>query len=97
MKKPKVTTIIGVRALRAKLSAHLRAVAQGHVVTIGDRRRQPVARLVPMERSADDEMLDRLATRGAVQRGSGKPGSYPPVQPKRGGRSVSDMVIEDRR
>jgi sugar-specific transcriptional regulator TrmB len=50
-----------------------------------------------MERNADDEMLDRLATRGAVQRGIGKPGSYPPVRPKHGGRPVSDMVIEDRR
>ena len=52
---------IGVRALRARLSAYLREAARGKTVTISDRRRQPVARLVPIVRSADDEILDRLA------------------------------------
>ncbi len=89
--------IVGVRALRAKLSAHLRAVTRGHTVTISDRRRQPVARLVPVEQSADAELLDRLAERGILQRGTGKPGAGPPLKPKRRGRLVSDMVSEDRR
>lgn len=95
MRKPE--TVIGVRALRAKLSAHLRAVAHGHIITVGDRRRQPIARLVPVERSAEGEVLDRLAARGTVQRGVGKPGAHPPVQSKGRGRLVSDIVIEDRR
>jgi antitoxin (DNA-binding transcriptional repressor) of toxin-antitoxin stability system len=90
-------TVIGVRALRAHLSAHLRAVARGRTITIGDRRRRPVARLVPVERPPEDEILDRLAKRGAVQRGAGKPGALSPVKPKRRGRLVSDIVIEDRR
>ncbi|TMA99256.1 MAG: type II toxin-antitoxin system Phd/YefM family antitoxin, partial [Deltaproteobacteria bacterium] len=51
--------VVGVRALRARLSAYLRAVARGQTVTIGDRRRRPVARLVPVERSPDGEHLDR--------------------------------------
>jgi prevent-host-death family protein len=93
----KFETVIGVRALRAKLSAHLRAVAHGHTITVGDRRRQPLARLVPVERSSEDEVLDRLAARGTIQRGAGKPGAHPPVRPKRRGRLVSDIVIEDRR
>lgn len=89
--------VIGVRALRAKLSAHLRAVARGHSVTISDRRRRPVARLVPVEESPDAAVLDRLAARGVLQRGTGKPGAQPPVTPKRKGPLVSDMVSEDRR
>jgi prevent-host-death family protein len=89
-------TIVGVRALRARLSAYLRAVARGETVTVGDRRRRPVARLVPIERSRDDDALERLAAGGVVQRGTGKPGRLPPVRPKRGRHLVSDIVIEDR-
>jgi prevent-host-death family protein len=88
---------IGVRALRANLSAHLRTVAQGHVVTISDRRRQPVARLVPIEQNPDAEVIDRLVARGILSRGTGKPSGQPPVKPKRKGRLVSDIVREDRR
>ena len=88
--------VVSVRALRARLSAYLRAVARGQTVTIGDRRRRPVARLVPVERSPDGEHLDRLVARGVVQRGVGKPGAAPPVKLKRRGRLVSDIVIEDR-
>ena len=88
--------VVGVRALRTRLSAYLRAVAQGRTVTIGDRRRQPVARLVPVIRSRDEEVLDRLAAAGVIQRGVGKPGSKPPVKPRTKRRQVSDIVIRDR-
>ena len=89
-------TIVGVRELRARLSAYLRAVAQGKSITIGDRRRRPVARLVPILRSADDEALDRLASRGVIQRGVGKPSGKPRVASRSRTRLVSDIVIEDR-
>jgi prevent-host-death family protein len=88
--------IVGVRELRARLSAYLRAVAQGKTVTIGDRRRQPVARLVPVRRSPDAEVLERLAERGVVQRGTGKPSGKPRVASRSRKRLVSDIVIEDR-
>jgi antitoxin (DNA-binding transcriptional repressor) of toxin-antitoxin stability system len=88
--------VVGVRALRARLSAYLRVVTQGSAVTIGDRRRRPVARLIPFDRSADREVLDRLAERGVVQPGIGKPGRAPRVKPRPGSRRVSDLVVEDR-
>ena len=65
--------IVGVRELRAKLSAYLRAVSHGATVTIGNRRRAPVARLVPAARSPDEATLDRLAARGAIERGGASP------------------------
>ena len=61
-----------------------------------DRRRQPVARLVPVVRTPDDEVLDWLAARGILQRGVGKPAPKP-VKPRRPRRFVSDIAIEDRR
>ena len=90
-----VEPVVGVRAFRARLSAYLRAVAQGATVTIGDRRR-PVARLVPVARSPEHDALDRLATRGVIQRGVGRPGRSQRVKPRPGSRRVSDLVTEDR-
>ncbi len=88
---------IGVRELRARFSAYLREVAAGGTVTIGDRRRRPVARLVPIQESADVARVRRLAQRGLAQVGSGKPGTQHPVKPRRGRRTVGDLVIQDRR
>ena len=93
MKNP--VAVVGVRQFRARLSAYLRDVAGGKTVTIGDRRR-PVARLVPIERSPDHELLDRLATQGVVKRGSGKPGAARRVTPRKRRPLASDLVIEDR-
>jgi prevent-host-death family protein len=90
-------TIIGVRELRARLSAYLRDVSRGATITIGNRRREPVAYLVPAARSRDAEVLDRLAARGALQLGVGNPGGARRIRPRPGRRLLSDLVIEDRR
>jgi prevent-host-death family protein len=89
--------LVGVRELRARLSAYLRSVSRGATIVIGNRRRQPVARLVPMTRSAETELLDRLAERGVVRRGVGMPGRSPRVKPRKTRRLLSDIVIADRR
>jgi prevent-host-death family protein len=89
--------IVGVREFRSRFSAYLREVARGGIVTIGDRRRNPVARLVPAARSRDATHLADLAGRGLVQLGSGKPGAHRPIKPRRPRRTVADIVIEDRR
>ena len=88
--------MVGVRDLRARLSAYLRSVANGASITIGDRRRRPVARLVPVSRSSESELLDRLADKGFLRRGVGKPGQGRRVK-SRSRRLLSDVVIEDRR
>lgn len=88
---------MGVREFRARLSAYLRAVARGETVVIGDRRRQPIAKLAPVERSPDDEVLDRLAAQGVMRRGVGKPGGARRVKLRGAGPLASDIVIEDRR
>jgi antitoxin (DNA-binding transcriptional repressor) of toxin-antitoxin stability system len=92
-----VERVVGVRELRARLSAYLRAVSKGATVTVGDRRRTAVARIVPVRRSRDTEVLNRLAARGVIQRGVGKPGNAARVKPRRGRRLLSDVVLADRR
>lgn len=94
--KPAGAAVVGVRQLRAQLSAHLRAVAAGATITIGDRRRRPVARLVPVTRSRDDAVLEKLAAAGAARLGAGRPGQARRVKPRRGARPLSDVVIDNR-
>jgi prevent-host-death family protein len=90
--------VVGVRELRMHMSAYLRAVARGETVTIGDRRRRPIARLVPVERDPVFEHFERLAREGRVTLPTGpKPGGFPGVKPRPGARRVSDLVIEGRR
>ena len=93
----KLQPTVGVRDLRARLSAYLRSVSNGASITIRDRRRRPVARLVPVARSPASELLDRLADQGMLRRGVGKPGQSPRVKSRRRRRLLSDVVIEDRR
>ena len=52
---------VAVRELKKRLSAYLRSVSNGATITIRDRRRLPVARLVPVSKSPEGELLDRLA------------------------------------
>ena len=95
MAKP--AAVIGVRELRAHLSAYLRAVARGETVTIGDRRREPIARLVPVERAEGFEHLERLAKDGRVTLPRGpKPVRFRAVKPRKSGPLLSDLVIEGR-
>jgi prevent-host-death family protein len=89
---------VGVRELRTHLSGYLRMVARGETVTIGDRRRRPIARLVPIEDHPEEEHLARLEARGLLRRGTGgRPGHDEPVAPKKGAPLLSDLVLEDRR
>jgi prevent-host-death family protein len=82
-------SIVGVRELRARLSAYLRGVQRGGTVTIGDRRKRPLARLVPVARDAEAERLKDLARRGLIALGAGKPGARPPIKPRRPRRTVA--------
>jgi prevent-host-death family protein len=94
----KPAPVIGVRELRAHLSAYLRAVARGETVTIGDRCGAPVARLVPVARSAEGEHFERLAREGRIRLPTGpKPGGFAGVKPRKGQLLASDVVLEDRR
>jgi prevent-host-death family protein len=94
----KLPPTVGVRELRAHLSTYLRAVAAGKSVTIGDRRRRPIARLVPIEHDATEDHLNQLAARGLLRRAKGgKPGPFRPVKLRGNGPSLSEIVIQGRR
>ena len=89
-------TVIGVRELRAHLSACLRRVARGETVVIGDRRRHPIARLTPIERDQDLEWLESLAERGIVRRPTTALTLPKRIKLKGQGKLGSEMLLEDR-
>jgi prevent-host-death family protein len=86
---------VGVRDLKNRLSHHLKRVRAGTRLTITERGR-PIATLAPVEAPADRAWLHKMVADGRAHWNGGKPtGSKNP--PRNTGRSLSDIVIEDRR
>ena len=86
---------VGVRELKARLSEYLRQVKQGRTIVITERGK-PVGRLVPTGQSLE-QRLQAMIDAGLAE-WNGKP--LPPMKPLaklKGGRSIADLIIEDRR
>lgn len=86
---------VGVRELKSKLSEYLRQVKAGRSVTITDRG-VAVGRLVPAGQSLDERIQAMLDAGLAEWNGKPLPPMKPVAKLKRG-KSISDMIIEDRR
>lgn len=85
----------GVKELKNRLSHYLAMVKMGKPVIITERN-QAIATIVPMERAGEDGMLLSLVKEGFAEWKGSKPfGSSRPVKIK--GKTVSEMVIENRR
>jgi prevent-host-death family protein len=85
---------VGVRVLRARMSAFLRRVAEGERIMITDRGR-PVALMSPAPRVPEERRLHALIEEGLVRWAGGKPQGVRRPRKVRG-RSVAQAVIEDR-
>jgi len=88
-----MTERVGVRDLKASLSAHLRRVSAGESIVVTDHGRA-VARLVPPD---VPESLSRLI-RGGRLNWTGRRLSVPPRRPALRGKgpSLADIVLRDR-
>lgn len=86
---------VGVRHLKAHLSACLDRVAAGERLIVTDRGR-PVAQIVPIERDASLNWAYSLVAEGRATWSGGKPAGLSPRIPSRG-NPASRMVLEDRR
>lgn len=84
---------VGVRDLKASLSAYLRRVAAGESVVVTDHGR-PVARLVPPD---VPERLAQLIREGRLN-WTGRHLAPPLTRPKLrgGGTTLADIVLRDR-
>jgi len=86
---------VGIRELKARLSKYLREVKAGPTIYITDRGK-PVGRLVPPDQSLQ-QRVEAMLNAGLAE-WNGKP--LPPMKPTarlKGGRSIADLIIEERR
>ena len=87
---------VGIRELKAHLSRHLRRVRSGARLLVTERGRV-IASLGPIEAPDGLGWARALVATGQAHWGGGKPeGCLHPV-PTTGGRTVSAVVLEDRR
>jgi prevent-host-death family protein len=85
---------VGIRELKANLSACLRGIKAGETIVITERGK-PVGRLLPMEVSLDEKLQE--GTRSRFWAWNGK--KWKPSAPRvtaHGKRLVSDLLLEDR-
>jgi len=85
---------VGIRELKARLSAIVREVKRGATVMITEHGR-PVARLVPAGLSLDERLAALRASGTVAWNGNRLPRRAPDVR-VRGTRQVSDLVVEQR-
>ena len=86
---------VGVRELKNHLSRYLKRVQGGEEILITERGRS-VARIVQAPSSHFKQSLEPLLREGAVRWSGGKPRGAR-RKPVIRGRTLSEMVIEDRR
>lgn len=85
----------GVKELKNRLSYYLREVKKGENVLITERERV-VATIVPAVMAEEDSKLASLVREGFASWKGGKPsGISRPFKSK--GKTVSEIVLEDRR
>jgi prevent-host-death family protein len=89
-------TRVGVRALKARLSEHLRRARSGERFLVTDRG-TVIAAIGPAEMPRQVEWAMRMVAEGKVSWNGGKPVGLHPRIPHRGGKLASETIIEDRR
>lgn len=87
-------TTVGIRELKARLSAYVRQVKAGATVVITERGK-PVARIVPLSPSVETRVQE-LVQAGLVAWSGRKLAPLAPVARKRGKQVVADLLLSDR-
>lgn len=86
---------VEIRELKNRLSAYLRHVKAGGTVTITERGR-PIERVVPLACSTEVQ-LRALSQVGLIVWSGERLPPLAPVARVMGGRTVADLLLEDRR
>lgn len=92
---------VGIRELKAHLSAYIEQVRRGQSIVITDRGK-PVARLASIALQPDHDQLPAkwrqlIETGKVINKGPLTLDKLPrPLPPLLGGKSLSDLIIEER-
>jgi prevent-host-death family protein len=85
---------VGVRELKANLSACLRRIKSGKTLVITERGK-PIGRLSPVEATLDDHLKEGVRRQLWAWNGKKWKPSLPSVKNK-GAKMISDLLLEDR-
>ena len=86
---------VGIKELKNRLSHYLREIKKGEKIAITEREKI-IGTITPVERVGEDSKLLSLVKEGfAVWKGGKPAGSRHTVKVK--GKTISEIVIEDRR
>ena len=85
---------VAMHVLKAGLSRYVAQARAGKVIEVTSHDK-PVVRIVGIP-SSDNAGIGRLLAGGAAQWGGGKPALHAAVKLKGGGKSLREMVREDR-
>lgn len=86
---------VGIRELKAHLSAYLSRVEAGERLTVTQRGR-PIATIAPVEDALEVDWAHRMVAQRRAHWSGGKPAGLRPRIKSRG-TPASQMVLEDRR
>jgi len=87
-------TTVGIRELKARLSAYMRQVKAGATLLITERGK-PIGRIVPLSPSVETRVQE-LAQAGLVAWSGRRLVPRAPVARTRGKRTVAGLLLEDR-
>ena len=85
---------VAMHELKSGLSRYVAKARAGEVIEITSHDK-PVARLIGVP-AGSPAGIATLVARGAATWGGGKPALHPPVVLSPGGKTLSEMLLEDR-
>jgi prevent-host-death family protein len=86
---------VGIRELKAQLSGYLKEVKNGRTVVITDRGR-PVGRIIPTQEPPIEKMQHLIRSGDIAWSGRRLPAGRPTVKVRRGRKTMSQIVSENR-
>ncbi|MGQ9626142.1 MAG: type II toxin-antitoxin system Phd/YefM family antitoxin [Anaerolineae bacterium] len=87
--------LVGIRELKAHLSAYLKQVKAGAILIITERG-HPIGRIVPVSQKLE-ERVQELSQAGLVAWSGKSLQPTAPVARSRGDRTVAELLLEERR
>ena len=87
-------TTVGIRELKARLSAYIKQIKAGSTLTITERG-TPVGRIVPLSPTVEAR-IQRLVEAGLIAWSGRKLAPLAPMARVRGRRMMSDPLLENR-
>jgi len=85
---------VGIRQLKAHLSAYMRQVKAGATLTVTERGK-PIGHIVPLSPSPEARVAE-LAQAGMVTWSGHRLAPLAPLARSKGSRTVADLLLEDR-